>query len=76
MGDTVYWRVHVRVDEDPLSTLTFTRAREGAEEPEVVSAEAVQAYRELIGLPEGWTVHVEVSMLAGPANGQDALGPL
>jgi hypothetical protein len=76
MPDMAYWRVHVSVDEDPLSTLTFTRAREGCEDPSEVSAEAVRAYADLVGLPEGWTVHVEVSVLAGPANGQDGPGSL
>lgn len=27
MSEIAYWRVHVAVDEDPLSTLTFTRDR-------------------------------------------------
>ena len=73
MTDTPYWRVHVRVDEAPLSTLTFTRASDGYEDAGEIGAEAVRTYADL---PEEWTVHVEVSGLAGPANGQDALGPL
>jgi len=66
--------VHVRVDEDPLSTLTFTRASDGGEDPGEVSAEAIRAYADLLGLPEAWTVHVEVSVLAGPADARDAPG--
>lgn len=75
MAEIPYWQVHVRVDEDPLSTLTFTRASDGCEDPGHLSAEAIRAYTDLLGLPEDWTVHVEVSVLAGPANGQDAPGP-
>jgi len=72
MPETSYWRVHVRVDEDPLSTLTVTRAAEGDEEPADIGAEALRAYRELVGLPEDRTVHVEVAPLTGPENPQDS----
>jgi hypothetical protein len=54
MLDIAYWRAHVSVDQDPLSSLTFTRAREESKDAGDVSAEAVQIYRELIGLPEEW----------------------
>ena len=74
MPETPYWRVHVRVDEDPLSTLTFTRASEGGEDPGEVSAEAIRAYADLLGLPEAWTVHVELSVLAGPGDARDLPG--
>jgi hypothetical protein len=74
MPETPYWRVHVRVDEDPLSTLTFTCPSDGGEDPGEVSAEAIRAYAYLLGLPEAWTVHVEVSALAGPADARDAPG--
>ena len=52
MPQTPYSRVHVRVDEDPLSTLTFTRASDGGEVPGEVSAEAIRAYADLLGHPE------------------------
>jgi hypothetical protein len=74
MPETPYWRVHVSVDEDPLSTLTFTRSSEGCEDPGEVSAEAIRAYADLLGLPEEWTVHVEVSVLASPEDARDAPG--
>lgn len=74
MAERFYWRVHVRVDEDPLSTLTFTFPSAGEDRAEV-SADALHAYAELVGLPEGWTVHVEVSTLTGPDNPQDEPAP-
>lgn len=76
MPEIPYWRVHVRVDEDPLSTLTFTCASDGYDDTGELTAQAIRAYAELLGLPEEWTVHVEVSTLAGPENGQDAPGRL
>ena len=69
MSETPYWRVHVRVDEDPLSTLTFTRASDGCEEAGEVSADAIRAYAELLGLPEDWTLHVGVSSSRAPRTG-------
>lgn len=64
---------HLRPDNDPLSMLTVTRAIEGDEEEADVAKEALRAYREVVGLPEGWAVHVEVAPLVGPANAQDTL---
>jgi len=75
MTDRLYWRVHVRVDEDPLSTLTFTCPGSDGDRAEV-TAEGLRAYAELVGLPERWTVHVEVSTLAGPDDPQDQPSPL
>jgi hypothetical protein len=73
MADRAYWRVHVRVDEDPLSTLTFT-CPSAEEDRAEVGTEALRAHAELVGLPEGWTVHVEVSTLTGPGDPQDKPG--
>jgi hypothetical protein len=69
-----YWRVHVP-DEDPLSTLTLTCPSANEDRAEV-SADAVRAHAELIGLPEGRAVHGEVSPLAGPDDPQDKPGSL
>lgn len=70
--ERAYWRAHVGVDEDPLATLTFTRAADRDEDPADVGADAIRAYRDVLGLPEHWTVHVEISMLAGPTEPRDA----
>jgi len=59
MPEIPYGRVHVRVDEDPLSTLTLTLPSEDGENVGEVGAAAVRVYAELVGLPEQWTVHVE-----------------
>jgi len=73
MADRAYWRVHVRGDEDALSTLTFT-CPSSEEDRAEVGAEALRAYAELVGLPEGWTVHVEVSTLTGADDPQHKPG--
>lgn len=55
--------------------MTFTRIREDGEDTGEDTADTVQVYRDLVGLPEDWTVTVEISTLAGPQEPRDAPEP-